>query len=799
MPDGFEEGGFSNGEVGGDGWNGMSSSTDSEERESRKDRGPKSWRNWFRDFVDPKNGDESSDDTSRGRSASWEAQKNAAKGVRYTDERSHYCELTFMACLLSDVDEVRGEQKKEIREQAREADAQLDEAAQREIGRIDSEIKDIQSLLQSEREERKELLQRKKNLEEKKKEAENHLDTESDSLDQVYVDLSTKRRELLHGAHDKDLAPISAQVETIRKLQNDVLEHRERIHDKLKTSGEKCHENLLKASRGFKTRLEDELSLIRRYVLNLRSIGLTRTVAFTLLQLGWVAVIAAGWFFSVFAVSMSMARDDWASFFVTRAAAFGEHLGSMTGGGVGLLLASMGVWILIIVAISLLFWLVDYIRDRLDRREQAGRQVVTQSRSKEGDVTTQIITETESSPQGLRAWLDVMPYVLIGGIIFILLSAGVSGGSPADGTIETVETQVRDVTTSLFGQIVGALIALVFAGLMILYRSLVVTGKMDQADAFEEGRARSYDKRQWSRSVYHMELFVASVIFIGLAIVGSVTISEGEGLFPFLAFVAMVMAAGITLGYGHPARAAFERELEIESRLAQVSRLLDMPVPHYATSDMTNTVGQVLEEGLNEFAESLKERRKILLSLPSTLVAEILRNVHSNQRANADQSSSDSMRGRSDGHAGDDAHSEGEDSLVQRFLAFVTRPLHSDQEEKTPDPDPSFSSIEELYYPELIAKKRKLDRRCKALRREILDLQDEIAEVERKKDEISEASKERIETLERRLDDAWERRGTVDSDLRRLKHRVRRLQQHREKGVDDGCSRALHYRVHDKP
>lgn len=797
MSDTHENGEHRYDEAGGDGWAGDAEPGRFSERQERTDRAPKTWRSWFRDFIDSeKDNIGSPDDQSEARSASWKAQKNATKGIRYTDERSHYCELTFMACLLSDVDDVRQEQKNEIREEAREANLRLDEAAGREIDRIDSEIKDIQQRLQSEKEEREALLQRKESLERRKKEVEGRLEAASDALDEVYVDLSVKRRELLHGAYDKDLAPITDQMETIRELQNDVLEHRESIHEKLKASGQKCHANLLDTAGDIKKRLEKELTLIRSYVLELRSVGLTRTVAFTLLQLGWVAVIAAGWFFSVFAVSRSMERDDWASFFVNRAAAFGEHLGSITGGGVGLLLASIGVWLFIVAAISLLFWFVDYIRDALDGRDPTRRQVVTQSRSKEGEVTTQIITETESAPQGLRAWLDVMPYVLLGGIIFILLSTSASGGVPTNGGAGAVETAVQDVTTSLFGQIVGALIALVFAGLMILYRSLIVAGRTGEINAFEDEPTRSHEKRQWTRSVFHLELFAGAAVFVVLALVASMTISDGEALFPFLAFVAMVMGAGLTLGYGHPARAAFERESDIEARLAHISKLMDMPMPHYATSDMTSKVGEVLEEGLNEFASSLKKRRHILLNLPSTLVAELLQNAQSRRSERVGQGRTDTTSGTPNETGGDAAPSEAE-GLIHRIASAFESRFRSEQADHQTDTDPSFSTIEELYYPELIAKKRKLGRRCKALRQEILELQAEVAGVERKKDEISEASKERIETLERQLDSAWERRGMVDSDLRRLKHRTQRLRQHREKGVDDGCSRALHYRVHE--
>jgi hypothetical protein len=263
--------------------------------------------------------------------------------------------------------------------------------------------------------------------------------------------------------------------------------------------------------------------------------------------IGYGTAIAAGWFFSVYALGKNLSNNDVPFFLITGLFKFGDFL-KQGGGFYTALLNHVAFIFFILAALFVVTALCYLLLSRLEKQvlfsKMFFRLLFTgQGASSEDDseAEKQLNKELSASPTARMSskmffsfWVESLPFLVVFGITFIVLSLG-------NTNVESLNL----LSVSLSAQAVGTAMAIGFAGLVYLYITNVIEPRL------ERHREEGTRPRMGFLNVELASVIVLLALFILVLLFGieNTLFNSTNSLFAFSMFIICTLVSSLTLGY----------------------------------------------------------------------------------------------------------------------------------------------------------------------------------------------------------------------------------------------------------
>ncbi|MBV6428293.1 MAG: hypothetical protein KIPDCIKN_02820 [Haliscomenobacter sp.] len=357
--------------------------------------------------------------------------------------------------------------------------------------------------------------------------------------------------------------------------------------------------------------------------------GMNPAIGHWLFYLGVsIAMICGAYFFSVFALSKGIS-DSNLPFFLLKGAANFIHQFFPNLSLPWRLLALLGCLLGVSLAVTFIAWLawvglrklasIDRNGSDKKRGDEAGKNdsVAQFEFASERDFSFELRTKGSDF---LRFWLQVLPVLLILGLVFLLVFLTLEKDTSHSG--QFVDLDNLDI--SLTGSVIGALLTLMFAGLFSIYILKVV-----------EPRAEVEDESKRLRPIaQNAEMAVAGVLFaIALFLLffldnkgAKASAEHPEVIFTYGMFV---LANGYLLGFALRIRSIFGTLHFLERKTIMLARAIRNGVLPLETS-LTSKEDKIFKK---EYAKIQREIFNLLL-LKTQLSNQALGGPNANRTAN---------------------------------------------------------------------------------------------------------------------------------------------------------------------
>lgn len=317
-----------------------------------------------------------------------------------------------------------------------------------------------------------------------------------------------------------------------------------------------------------------ETSLRALYLL-----GLGDFSANFLVGVGSATALAGGWFFAAFTAGNELNSQN--TLFFVLDGLFGlsfefiQAFGSVLPATGAMLACYVGILLLVTVFIFLLeLLLTRYSNDSPDHALTFAGQ------NDNASFRTRIAASTTFS-----YWLQVAPWLLVGGIMFILIAAGKGG----DG-VETLGMQ-------LAGQAMGTLTTLACAGVFYVYIIKIIEPRLIKQQPANDAAASTgspalpalpnegitpttpTENRLKKSLKYNIEILLVVGVFLSVIILlitgsGLLFTMPNNSLIALLAFLALTLISALSLGYGVRQSSLLATEKRLEMKIRALTRLI---------------------------------------------------------------------------------------------------------------------------------------------------------------------------------------------------------------------------------
>ncbi len=282
--------------------------------------------------------------------------------------------------------------------------------------------------------------------------------------------------------------------------------------------------------------------------------------------IGYGAAVAAGWFFSVYALGRQISNEDVPFFLITGLFSFGNAL--KMGGFTTSLLNHVAFVLIILASVFTLSGVCFILLDKLEKRAIFSRVFFNlllgggssgsdedetgQPNVKQSDNEFDLPAGSQSSKAFFSFWIEALPFLLILGIIFIVLSMG-----------NVDDQRFNSLSVSLSAQAVGVAVAMGLAGLAYLYITNIIEPRLEQQ--------RSADgEPKWL--ILNIELvivlaFLTLLIVVVLFGVNNTLYLSTNDVFSFIMFIICTLISSVTLGYGVYYSGLSQTAAELEAKI----------------------------------------------------------------------------------------------------------------------------------------------------------------------------------------------------------------------------------------
>ncbi|MEL6849769.1 MAG: hypothetical protein AAFP92_14710, partial [Bacteroidota bacterium] len=279
--------------------------------------------------------------------------------------------------------------------------------------------------------------------------------------------------------------------------------------------------------------------------------GIHHGVFSFLLYVGLAMAGVCGWFFSTYVVSKDIGNADFISFILAQTASFGNQLFQSSTNTLQLVVN----FFLVLLAVLALIGLVAFICHKLvERVEGKGRRPQNWQKSRlnlaigEGENMYQTQIGANSF---FSFWLQAIPFLLILGIVFIIVSAaGIKDG------------EVSTIMDALSGQVIGTSIALGVSACMFVYLIFIIEPRIEKL------RQKMAANEKASFFLRHWELSLAVLVFLLSLLAFSLNLVADKDVIVIICFSSMVLLTGFGIAYA----LRFKGLVETERRLMMDSR-----------------------------------------------------------------------------------------------------------------------------------------------------------------------------------------------------------------------------------
>ena len=413
-------------------------------------------------------------------------------------------------------------------------------------------------------------IEKQKNVTEIEKtilDAKQEKDTLELELAKFYNDLGRAKKDLL----ENQIKEAFKNLESIIENYGEITEKHKKIS--LITSHE--NEKALRIVPDFLLKLrdnyQDTYDKMQKRISNLSMNGVMFFSRSKLI--GYATALASGYFFSIFALQKQLSNEDVPFFMLTGLFGFGEALKN-----------SESFWFsllnhILFIALSLVsIFVVTFICQFFLKKHEEGQEIhnffrkflITQlknysesdedsnSKQQESDFPNETLQSPSTSLWTF--WLEIIPFLLIAGIVFIVLSLG-NVGTELTGT-----SSLDKLSISLSAQVVGVALSLGFAGLTYLYIINVIEPRLER-------KRRNDQPINW---LYNFELIlVIFVILVSMLLllfgVENTFFQSTTDIFSFSMFFICILLSSFTLGYGVYYRGLAETIENLEFHMNKLS------------------------------------------------------------------------------------------------------------------------------------------------------------------------------------------------------------------------------------
>jgi hypothetical protein len=279
-----------------------------------------------------------------------------------------------------------------------------------------------------------------------------------------------------------------------------------------------------------------------------------------MISFAFSAAIGAGWFFSIYALNERFDNKDGIGFVLEGIFQFGGRMMASAGNPVWggfLLIAALLAFITVTGGVA---WLAQKI---IDHYNSSSTNIKIDF---ETDEYMRFLLRTKiTATNFISFWMQLSPYVFIGGVLYVLLIMGNSGN------------KISEVSTSLSAQTVGAFFALLTSGVSLLYIMKVIEPRVE---------AQGNSKNVWIRS--NIELAVVIGLFIVFVVLLITGISSRNAAVPIAGFAVMTLLTGVLMGYALRYKTLISQVKDLEfqtERFAIEVQKLSRPKPLFIEYD----------------------------------------------------------------------------------------------------------------------------------------------------------------------------------------------------------------------
>lgn len=381
------------------------------------------------------------------------------------------------------------------------------------------------------------------------------LKTRKTALRQAVEDIQKEFHDLNETLANLQKDEVHQRVQDLRKELKELVEtYQETFSSKYEDQGGTEVKKRAEEERSLIDRLlkahENSFSKLKEKVDGLYNAGVGEPSVWFLLSVGATASVAAGWFFSVFLNETNVDRENTLFFILT--GLFGSLHDFIAGPPALQSFMYLGAGLLAVIGV---ITLVVYLAQVAINMHGRGKTDYDFSSKNLGEDMESLIKI--SAPNVFSFWLQVMPLVLIAGLVFILVAIGKGGG------------EMAELGRWMSGQIIGTSLALIMAGAAFLYIVKVIEPR---SESQSEAKKPS-GKRLLRLYLELVALVSASVLLIAFLIAGSEVISGLKGfdvLTALLGFLVTANLTAFTIGYGFRHRSMLHNLTQLENRLSHL-------------------------------------------------------------------------------------------------------------------------------------------------------------------------------------------------------------------------------------
>lgn len=453
----------------------------------------------------------------------------------------HYQRIGF-ECATHPVEHQRlqmlNQKYEKITSQGQRVEQELNYMSAMDISRYELRIHELETLKESlklklitEKYELNELQQKRKEIEQKIKDQESELaeaykmladrkknftqlrlsqiHSELEQANRIYDQTLTARFQIEHDAHGKKENVFIERVDTLKKLQENT---------------------------------EYQLAILKEKVGQLNKKGIEfRTVGYMLYG-GSLAAVAAGWFFSIFALSNDLSNNDFGSYFLSGIiSALNELISNKPTNLIG----AIAIYIAAIIALTILFIITSTFIYKKTKTEAQSRLLIEVSNNTFRNLYTQI-----SANSLLSLWIQFMPLTLLFGCLFLLqLYQPDLSSTPQNDSLSKIGT-------SMGGQVTGTSLALASAVLCLIAITLILQ--------IQNGH----------KTIKRLPIIIISALLILSIIIpfsGSKNPFNENALLSYAGFLLSVVVCSLSIGFGLYYRGILVNYNRIENQLQAIS------------------------------------------------------------------------------------------------------------------------------------------------------------------------------------------------------------------------------------
>ena len=305
-----------------------------------------------------------------------------------------------------------------------------------------------------------------------------------DEINQLYKDLGEQKSKLI----ENRIEEVKSELAKLVDGYDSITEQKTQINVKSFNSNKDALKIKVDLFQKFADSYNNIYSGIKKKVEILNISGIGDYVSSFLIYTGFTAAIAAGWFFSIYALKNNLNSDSTLFFLLSGLFNFGQEFITKANSKV---VASLYMTLSLIIFLALtggIAWICQKLLDMYENKSTKNKLVFEIGEDEKFIFNTQISAKTF-----LSFWLQIIPFIFILGIVFIILILGNAAGN------------VNNLDISLSGQVAGTAIAFLCAGIAFLYITKIIEPRIEKQVA-------SNTTVSWLRS--NIELFLLILLFL---------------------------------------------------------------------------------------------------------------------------------------------------------------------------------------------------------------------------------------------------------------------------------------------